>query len=602
MINKEKMNEAIENLFGETGEIDGVYGGKNIVDVFLTDADTKFSFPIRKHNVGEVSVFKSTERYSDENKSLVYISNKLALDGSNEKSDMLMERLNRMLDIEYSDLPLLDRNNRQQLKDFYTEKKAEMTHALRAAHLILIFNEGATSLSGNFKGISAAGIDTMNILYRAAALRLSKVEFEVYWSRVKSYFIRVYQPLIQQEHIHPACIDMYEALASDHITEFREVLEEIENLVKTRQNFVIFGKFIDQIGETMPVYTTSIMSDQSLDPAVVPDFKEAFDKGKLNGLFEQLNTYESENLEQGIEHLKESHLKLQHEMIEKESWRDAHLVNEQVLSETIELLEESDEQAEYIDPQIVDNLLTMLSTVFLPLRESEAIRNFDPSLFDLVIFVDASSSNIMRITELIHAHKAILFGDDKTSLNAPLTVKREDLQKLSSTYGETLQNFGKQYFESSIFSLIANSAAWDSQVKLPKHATQISIKNIGQHAKSGAEKCESSIESEIFHDLVKLGYDVKCKVKLGKTMLDFLVIDDSNTLAINVVGDRQLQREAIKSQIDQEMELRRKGLNLRTIQAVQYYLDSRQTLMDLCDDLESLGIYPKKEQEEEEVI
>ena len=524
------------------------------------------------------------------------------LDGSKEKSDMLMERLNRMLDIEYSDLPLLDRNNRQQLKEFYTEKKAEMTHALRTAHLILIFNEGATSLSGNFKGISAAGIDTMNILYRAAALRLSKVEFEVYWSRVKSYFIRVYQPLIQQEHIHPACIDMYEALASDHITEFREVLAEIENLVKTRQNFIIFGKFIDQIGETMPVYTTAIMSDQSLDTAVVPDFKEAFDKGKLNGLFEQLQTYESENLEQGIEQLKETHLKLQHEMIEKESWRDAHLVSENDLNQTIELLEVSDEQEQSIDPQLVDHLLTMFSAVFLPLSESDIITNYDPGLFDLVIFVDASSSNIMRITELIHAHKAILFGDNKASLNTPLAVRREDLQKLSSTYGETLQNFGKQYFESSLFSLIANSAAWDSQVKLPKHATQISIKNIGQHAKSGAEKCESTIESEIFQDLIKLGYDVKCKVKLGKITLDFLVMGDSDTLAINVVGDRQLQREAIKNQIDQEMELRRKGLNLRTIQAVQYYLDSRQTLMDLCDDLESLGIYPKKEQEEEEVI
>ena len=513
------------------------------------------------------------------------------LDGSNEKRDALIERLNRMLDIGLPDLPIININDRQQLTDFYVDKRTEMTNALRAAHLILVFNEGATALYSNFKGISAAGINTMNILYKAAALRLSKAEFEVYWSRVKSYFIRVYQPLIQQEHIHPACIDMYEALASDHVTEFREVLEEIENLIKTRQNFVIFGKFIDQIGEMMPVFTTSIMSEQSLD-GTVPDFKEAFDQGKLNGLFEQLQTYESELLEQGIEYLKESHLKLQHEMIEKESWRDAHLINENILLETIELLEGEPPLSDKVITKVIDNVLPIFPILFMPLSESEIIKNFDPSLFDLVMFVDASNSNIMRITELIHAHKAILFGNESTVIDAPLSLRQKDQQKLLSTYGETLQSFGEQYFESSLFNLVANSAAWDAQIKLPKHATQISIKNIGKNIKSSAEKCESPIENEILEALTKMGYDVKCKVKLGKILMDFLVIGESNTLAINVVGDRPMQREAIKNQIEQEMELRRKGLNIRTIQAVHYYLDSRKTLMDLCECLERLEIHP----------
>jgi len=526
------------------------------------------------------------------------------LDGSKERRDALIQRLNEMLDIELSDLPILYNIDLNQLAEFYSVKRAEMTSALRAAHLILIFNEGAMALSGNFKGISAAGINTMNILYKAAALRLSKVEFEVYWSRVKSYFIRVYQPIIQQEHIHPACIDMYEALVNDHLSEFREVLEEIGNLTRARQNFVIFGKFINQIGEMMPKFTTSIMSDQNIDVATPPDFKEAFDQGKLNGLFEQLHMYESEFLEQEVEELKEFQLKLQHEMLEKESWKTMHFVSESVLLETIALLERgsfsNDDEANKMNDldEVIDNVLSIFPALFMPLRENEIIKKFDPDLFDLVIFVNASSANIMRITELIHAHKAILFGKESTHINSPLNIRQKDLQMLLSTYGEALQSFGKQYFEASLFNLVANSAAWDAQVKLPKSATQVSIKNIGKNIKSGAEKCETPIENEIFEDLVKIGYDVKCKIKIGKVMLDFLIIGESNNLAVNVVGDIQLQREAIKTQIEHEMELRRKGLNIRTIQAVHYYLDSRKTLMDLCDDLERLEIFPVKKNAE----
>ena len=502
----------------------------------------------------------------------------------------LIKKLNQIFDIQPVDLPNLDDNDQSELIEFYLKKRSEMSAALRTAHLILIFNEGAIALSRNFKGISAEAIDMMDILYNAAALHLNKIEFEICWTRVKSHFIRIYQPLIQQEHIHPACVDMYEALKSGNVNEFREVLEEIENLIKVRQNFVIFGNFISQIGDIMPIFTTSIMSDQSFDAAVVPNFKEAFDQGKLNGLFDQLHIYESEFLDQGIEYLKECLVKLHHEKIEKESWKNACSVSENILMETVELLEEEPLPTN----KVVNNLLSVFSVIFMPLSENDIIKNFDPSLFDLVIFVDAQASNIMRITELMHAHKAILFGNKKDNLITPLNIRQEDFQKLVNIYGKALQNFGEQYFGESLFDLIADSAAWDAQIKLPKQATHIPINCIGQHVKSGVKKCDNPIEDEIFEALMKFGYDVKCKVKVGKITLDFLVAGDSNSLAINVVGDTQMQREEIKSQIEQEMELRRRGLNIRTVQASHFYLNSRKTLMDLRDSLEKLEIYPLK--------
>jgi len=508
--------------------------------------------------------------------------------GNAEERGELIKKLNQMFDIGLSELSTLNNHDQNQLIEFYTEKRTEMMSALYAAHSILIFNEGAKALSSDFKGILASSIDLMNILYYAAALHLSKVEFEICWFRVKSHFLREYLPLIQQEHIHPVCIDLYEALKNDHIKEFREVLEEIETLIETRQNFVVFGNFIDQMGDMIPIFTTSTMSDENFDTTIVPDFKEAIDKAKLNGLFGQLQTYESEFLDQGIEYYKEYLLKLQHETLEKESWRNRHYVNQSVLLEIVDFLEEEGS----LNDKVINALLSTFGVLFMPLNEN--LENLDPKLFDLVIFVDASRSNIMRITELMHAHKAVLFGNENDEVVTPLMPKREDFQKISNRYGKILQSFGEQYLEDSLFNLVANSAAWDAHVKLPKQATHVPIGSIGEHIKSGAKMCETPTEDEIFEALVKIGYDVKCKVKVGKIMLDFLVIGEADALAINVIGDAYLQREVIKGQIEQEMELRSKGLNIRTVQAAHFYLNSRKTLMDLCACLEELEIYPLK--------
>ena len=513
----------------------------------------------------------------------------LARVGSEEKK-IRMQQLNEMLDLDRADLPALDHQNGQPLTQFYTKKEVEMREALRIAHLILTFNEGAMALSSAFKGILASSIDGMNLLHDAATLYLHKAEFELSWLRVKSHFLGIYQPIIKQAHMHPLCIDLYEALANGHLKEFRSILEEVESLMEIRRNFVIFGNFIDQMGELIPIFTTSVMSELDFETGLVPDFKEAIDQAKLKGLFEQLQTYESALLDPGIEYLGAYLLKLQHEAIEKESWDMRPQMSYDVVLETVNLL---DEEAT-LTPQVIDNLLSTFNVLFMPLAQRSLIKNFTPDLFDLVIVTDASSANILHITELMHAHKAILFGKQVDEVVMPLTLRSGDFQKLANKHSGTLQHFGEQYFEASLFTLVANSAAWDAQVKLPKQATRVLVDHIGEDIKSGAKKCETPIEDEIFETLVKIGYEVKCKIKVGNIMLDFLVIGASCALAINVVGDAPLQREVIKNQVQQEMELRRQGLNIRTVDAAHFYLNSRQALMDLCASLEQLEIYPLK--------
>jgi len=536
----------------------------------------------------------SFESYRELTKVLKDVNEAIANVESNEvptdEKKVYIQLLNEMLEIATADLLLLDIQDSKQLIDFYVLRRAEMMRSMDVAQLILIFNEGATALSSTFAGITSDKVGKMDGLYKAAALHLSKVEFEICWLRVKSHFIRIYQPIIHQEHVHPVCLQLFEALQSDDIDKFKEILAEIVDLIGRRQAFVTFGEFIDQISSVMPEFTTSIMSQRGANDVVAPNFKEAFAQGQLYEFFEQLQACDPAFLEQEISRLKDQLLKLQSELLEIECWRKLELIDTDVLANTIQILEGERPTGEKVDR----NLMMLSRVIFMPLRENNVNKNLEPDFFDVSIFVDASSSNIIRMSELVHSHKAVLFGNEQEQPLIPLQLREDDDQKLKDRFGENLQKFGELYFRTSLFDLMVNSAAWETQVKLPVPMRETISKYVTEVDGMIPEQWLTETHQEIFDTLVKMGYDLKCNVEIENHHFDFLILGQSNKLMLNILGIAQTSREKIEKQLKKELELRHQGVDIHTIQSVQFQLDSHKTLLDLYDRLERLSIYPSK--------
>ena len=504
--------------------------------------------------------------------------------------EVLIGKLNNTFEISNLDMATIDTNNIAQLWDFYQQKKEELTIALVAANSILAFNTEAIELSRNFKGISDDGLEYINVLYDAAALYISKFDFEESWKNVRDYFISYYMPIVAQPDIHPSCINLFEALKKGSYEEFKVALETIQDVLLTRHNFITFGEFIEKLGKFAPTFTATMMSENHGDDKLVAYFENAMNKAKLDGgLAGQISVGESELLENGIDYLLDYLLQLQHDLIACESWKNTKFAPKDVVVEVNNLL--AIERP--LDEVLVGKILSCFSVIFMPLSESGLIKNYDPNRFDLVIFADANKSNVMRLSELMHAHKAILFGSEQDTRVDPLSLGYYDFNRLAGTYGQTLHQFGEQYFNNSLLNLLANSAAWDAKIILPRYAMQLSVNEIADDVKSGEKVCDTHVEDEIFDALVGNGYDVKCKIDVGNTTLDFLISGEYSALAINVLGDNKLDRDEIKAQLEQEVELRKKGLYIRTIQSAHFYLNSRKTLMELYDYLEKLGIHPK---------
>lgn len=502
----------------------------------------------------------------------------------------LLKGLNQLVHDEDNQTSFLVYDNRTKVVDYYLDKRTQMIRTLRVAHLIWIFNEEAIALSKDFKGIKAEGLEVMSALYHAAGIYLCGMEIEMSWLRLRSYFIRAYQSVIQKENMHPICHELYETLKFHHLAEFKDVLKEMENLIIKRQNFVAFGEFVEKIGEIMPNFTASMLKETINHQDEMPDFKGVFEYSKLNTFFEILSEYEENTWQQELGNLESQKRSILQELLRSQCWDSKVISNQKVMLEVADILQKEIPYSE----REWEKILSVFSTWFVAFDYEQPITVVNPDLFDVVIFIDADRSNVFRLPELLLANKAILFGKGTSNLDYPVQINPEVLKKLSNRFGYALDHFGEQYLSTSLLDLVAHSAAWEAHVKLSRDQDRVvSSATIGVDVKVGLKRCDNRVEEDIFEALVKLGYQVKCKVKISKTIIDFLVVGKTNVLAINVIGDAQMQREIIENHLNQEIKLREGGLAIYNLQAAHFYLNSRQILRDLCAKLEEMSIYPQ---------
>lgn len=508
--------------------------------------------------------------------------------GTTEQKEWLISNLNTGLNLSVLDLPDLATYGHRQLVGFYVDKLTELNDVIKVVCGIETFNKDALAIAPHFKGISSDNVEKVDTLYNTAVAHKSKMDLADSFADILAHFGPHYDAYLTLEDAHETGIWLYDALQKGDIDGFIEAAQTIEDLIVKRENFVAFGDFIEEIGAVMPKFTTSMMQDERLEDANEKQFKAAFEQGKLNNLLGQLKTYQAAAIDEKMSEYKGLLLKRQLEQIEINSWKHQLLTEERDVARLAALLMEERPSKR----AVIDCMLAVFPVMFMPLEKSRRLRNFNPELFDLVVFTDANRSNVMRISELAHGHKGIVFGNVNHTLVKPLRLRQEDRQKLMNRYGQTLQGFGEEYFETSLFDLMINSAAWDAQIDLEANNTPLQLKHLGETVKSGAKKCVTTTEEEIFEAMIKMGYQVKCKVPVAGLTVDFLIVSGENYLALNVVGDRSLDEAAVVAQIEGELDLRSKGLPLYIIEATQFYLNRRETLADLCQHLESLQIYP----------
>ncbi len=106
--------------------------------------------------------------------------------------------------------------------------------------------------------------------------------------------------------------------------------------------------------------------------------------------------------------------------------------------------------------------------------------------------------------------------------------------------------------------------------------------------------CESPFEQEVLKDLWNRGYSVTPQYKVGHYRIDLVVFGANNKkLAVECDGDKyHYSPEKKEEDLNRQMILERLGWKFYRIRGSQYFRRPRETIAELVDFLEDMGIRP----------
>ena len=590
-------SEGLEDVFDADNDLSLIYylaenlprimGGLNKVadeyeNALLQDALTDLG----RYHVVELN-FERLSQGVEELKQLV---------GDEDNFNYLATALNKDFNLNLEGLESIDGDVKYQNIVFsYEERLQLMRNVLEVANDIWVLNGEAISFSNGFRGISADGLDGIDILYAASIFARSKFEVANKWSNLRSNLLRDYEAVLVAPAMHPICKDLYDALSTGDLIKFKELMTELEMLSRLRQDFIMFGNLLDDIGSVMPIFAKSIvMGFGNSNSGSSPKFKDVFDYGKLKTFFDDMREYDIKNLEKEALRLTQKKKDLMRELIEKRSWQaqlvHANFKDNFYLYEYMRDLDRIDGTVDVSD--VIRQCQPAIPVWMMETSAVNGILGTAPTLFDVVIVLDANVSSLLNLSVLMRAHKAVLFDGTGDSVQSPFEIPDSKLNEISKRYDNYLGHMGVYDVNSSLFDIVSNSAGVDSKVVLDNDIMS-HLNNIGNDVQVDVKKCSNALEDDIFESLVKLNYAVKCKVVVNDFCIDFLIEGESNSLAVNVIGDVKVTELDAIEELRQEQLLQDLGVNMYNLNVIDFCLNPRDVLSDLSERLKILDILPR---------
>ena len=226
--------------------------------------------------------------------------------------------------------------------------------------------------------------------------------------------------------------------------------------------------------------------------------------------------------------------------------------------------------------------------------ETEIVNDlkFGHTNFDMLIHLDAANANILQLSELIHAKKAIFFKTPKDTLKHAVDIRMIDLADLERRFGTELNQFGEKYLNLSLFDLAANSIAWESEVWLPHIAEKSQNTGLQKDMTQKDDIIRNIVVNDIVTAIKQMNYDVQLNVRTDGRPVDLMIGSDANYVAIQLLGQEPLSKERIDQKIENLVQLKSQNVNTYTLNALDFYLNPKDVLRQLHEHLAKYEIYP----------
>lgn len=300
------------------------------------------------------------------------------------------------------------------------------------------------------------------------------------WKIEFSNILKELENHANQKLAHNVWDRLIQAFRYQKVKEWREILDEIEDLISLKQKVVEFDRLLQKWSEKAPQTGRKIMNLLGKDLEEPKNIKQAWKLKGLETWLKETEGFDYKNLENQIKHEQQVQQKLVAEIVSKSTWKNQldSITDQQKrsLSAWKQYIVKYGKGTGKLAPiylrearKEMEKCQSAIPVWIMPI--SQVIENFPVTneKFDVVIFDESSQCNLFSVPILLRAKKAVVVGDEEQISPYGIGIKKEEINDLMEQYLEDIPNAKLFDMEISLYDIADQIFPKTGRLMLKEH-------------------------------------------------------------------------------------------------------------------------------------
>lgn len=361
----------------------------------------------------------------------------------------------------------------------YNQRLKQISLIMECVEQIKDLNQYMKSQVKSFKAIEYETLGDVKKLYHSIELAQTKMKLKS-WRDVYQVLLSQYKPTLMNDQMHPICSKLYESLVEKNHERFSELLIQIQNLIKVRDQYAEFYELLNLLKVNMPLFANEIVNKIGIIESIPGSIQDIFEYGKLTTFLNTLDEWKIEELELKLSMLEKEEVSVIKQLIFKMTWKNQL---ERVTPEEDRALQTWMQKMNRIGKGTgrhagkyrrearseMEKCQSAIPVWIMPIKE--AIENFkvNPDLFDVVIIDESSQCNVLALPILMRANKAVIVGDDQQISPMMPGISDAQVNELMNRYLYNIENGNSYDLQTSIYDIACRVFSSKGKLMLKEH-------------------------------------------------------------------------------------------------------------------------------------
>jgi very-short-patch-repair endonuclease len=273
----------------------------------------------------------------------------------------------------------------------------------------------------------------------------------LHWEKEYSQYVEQMKSLLAKDNIHKVTQSFIDILVEKRVTEWEEVLNELQYLINRKKKVIRFSELNDKFKSSAPITGRMIDEALGIDLDIPNEYERAWELKSLYDWVTENRDFEAERVEKNIKKEQAYQKKIITQIVANSTWlsqinRITDHQKRALVAWKNYIKRYGKGQGQNAHKYLMEARKEMeaaqgaIPVWIMPVNQ--VIENFPVSneKFDVVIFDESSQCDIMSIPVLFRGEKIVVVGDDEQISPYGIGVKDEEIEELIYRYLREVPN------------------------------------------------------------------------------------------------------------------------------------------------------------------